>query len=82
MTFDELRQLCKAPIDSTGEVPKHIYLTTIKDRMPGGDNIRLFTRSGPLGRICTIKEADDKFSVTACFQRAEILAALDKAEGK
>jgi len=72
-----MRKLC------TGG-PKHVYLTIIR---PGnarfGDSVHLTRQGSPLGLLCTVKERPDgKLDVTACFQKADIIAWLDKVEKK
>jgi len=76
MTIDELRNLAQgAP---------HLYLTIPRKNLPRGDGVRLAGRSGPIGRICTVKsrgenELDPKgpFDVVAVFNSAQNLKFLD-----
>lgn len=73
----ELRKLC-----SSG--PAHVYLSFIR---PGsarfGKKVHLASRSSPLGDFCNAQAQKDGTNlVTACFQKAEIIAWLDRLEKK
>lgn len=58
----------------------YIYLTLTRKSLPKGATTRLLGRSGPLGMICTAKEASDGFDVTASFKCDDVLKWLEKAE--
>ena len=49
-----------------GEEPT-IMLVVPRKTAPMGESIRLYGRSGPKGRIATIKEAQDGYEVVAYF---------------
>lgn len=75
MTPKELRKLC-----SSG--PAHVYLTFTR---PGnarfGKKVHLASRGSPLGDLCNVQtQKDGKLQVTACFQKADVLAWLDRLE--
>ncbi len=48
---------------------------------PKGDSIRLLGKSGPLGRIATVKETESGFDVVAYFPALPILALLQREVG-
>ena len=70
MTVEELRDLC-------GGRPG-VYLTLTRAALPRGAKTRLLGRAGPLGWICTAKEAGGAFQVVAYFESAEVLRWLDQ----
>lgn len=79
-----LIELCERPVEGLDGpfVPEHIYLVVPSDTLPSGAHKRLAGRFGPLGRICTVKEAEDmsdwKYSVVAMYSRAEVIAYCKK----
>lgn len=77
MTPKELRKLC------TGG-PAHVYLSFTR---PGtasfGKRVHLASRASPLGDFCNAQAQKDGTNlVTACFQKADVLAWLDRLEKK
>lgn len=80
-----LISLCERPVEGLdGEpfVPEHIYLVVPSNTLPSGTHKRLAGRAGPLGRICTVKEAEDmpdvKYSVVASYSREEVITFCKK----
>lgn len=71
MTLDELRAAAKN---------KGCYLTMPRKTLPKGATVRLNGRSGPLGRICNVKQAECSYEVVACFDGAEVTRWLDQQE--
>lgn len=85
MKVEELRALCAddTPCPGTGIVPTHLYLTLQRDHLPRGERVSLFGGGKPLGRVCTVKEADDtaakRYLVVAVFNRRDILKRLERS---
>jgi hypothetical protein len=79
----ELFDLCMDAIgrwnsgEQIAEVPT-VLLTLPTSRIPSGNGIRLAGRSGPLGRIMTIREAGDEYTVVAAFNAAKIVQWLKR----
>lgn len=71
MSPEELLQLCQ---NSIAEWNEHqisdaptIMLAITRKTAPTGKSIRLYGKSGPKGRIATIREAETGYSVVAYF---------------
>lgn len=75
MTPKELRKLC------TGG-PAHVYLTFNRPASATfGKRVHLASRASPLGEFCNAQtNKDGTLQVTACFQKADVLAWMDKLE--
>lgn len=73
MTLDEMKAACaRAP---------QVYLTVKRESLPRGAMVRLTPGSGPLGRVCNVKEAEAfQFDVTAMWASDEVLAWVEKQE--
>jgi len=71
LTLDELRAVAQN---------KGCYLTMPRKTLPKGAHVRLIGRSGPLGRVCTVNQAECGYEVVACFDGAEVTRWLDEQE--
>ena len=79
MTPQGLINVCKRPVDGLDGkpfLPDHIYLTLPK-KSPPREQVRLAGRSGPLGRVCNVKEAPHGYDVAATFNRKAVVAFLE-----
>jgi hypothetical protein len=78
----DLFDLCVAAVArfNSGEMiadAPMVMLSVPRRDIPKGDYIRLYGRSGPLGRIATIKGRDDgQFDVIGYFPAVPILKSL------
>ena len=83
MDLDELEDLCRAPVEGLKGgpvVPDHIYLVLARDNPPGGAQIRLAGRAGPLGRVCNVRpRGDGRLDIVATFKRKGILEWISRA---
>lgn len=69
MRVDELARIA--------ERQNHIYLTIPRKHLPKGERIRLLSRSGPYGRICTVNKTERGFNVVAVFDSAAVSQFLE-----
>ncbi len=60
MTLDELNTVTQRQ--------NFVYLTIPRKKLPKGTRIRLLSRSGPYGRICTVNQTDRGVDVVAVFE--------------
>jgi hypothetical protein len=73
---DAIQRWEKDPLCIRSDKP-FLLLTVTKARCPRGDKMRAFGKSGPLGRICNVKErSDGKFDVTGYWPVAPIMQQL------
>lgn len=54
-----------------------VYLTIPRKSLPKGSRIRLLTRSGPYGRVCTVNATERGFNVVAVFNSSELSRFLE-----
>jgi hypothetical protein len=79
MTIDELVKSCGAIDEIDGKPVSRIYLTIRIKRVPSGCTVGLCGRSGPRGRICSVKDAEGEgYNCTANFSAPAILAYIKK----
>ncbi len=84
MTPLQLFDLCTEAVDRWNNDPLGIrsdkpflLLTVTRSKCPRGERMRVFGKSGPLGRICNVKErTDGKFDVTGYWPVAPIMQQL------
>lgn len=73
---DAVARWQSCPANMRAEAP-FVLLTIAKSRIPKGDKMRAFGRSGPLGTICNVKtRSDGKFDVTGYWPAVPILREL------
>lgn len=81
MTPAELRAAASATSPLDGKPISHLYLTLHRRSLPRGRDVRLAGRAGPLGRLCTVKEAEGGgFDCVATFRSADVVAFCDQLE--
>jgi hypothetical protein len=68
MTIDELRKAAQ----NVG-----LYLTIPRKGLPKGSSIRMFGRSGPIGKICCVNKTAHGFDVVAHFNGPAVIKYLD-----
>lgn len=69
MTIDELQAIAARQ--------QFVYLTIPRKSLPKGDRTRLLSRSGPWGRICTVKDNGKGYNVVAVFNCTEVSQFLE-----
>lgn len=77
----ELFDLCIDAVrlwNSGEQIADHptVMLVVPVKRVPKGDGFRLFGRSGPIGRLATIKEVDGGYEAVGWFNAVSVLKAL------
>ncbi|GLI99171.1 hypothetical protein [Sphingobium sp. BS19] len=77
----ELFDLCMDAIErfNKGEMiadKPFVMLVVPKATCPRGDTITLYGRTGPRGRVATVKERDGKFDVVAYFPAVPIIESI------
>lgn len=83
MTPAELRAAASATSPLDGRPIAHLYLTLHRATLPRGRDVRLAGRAGPLGRLCTVQEAEGGgFDCVATFRAADVLDFCDRLEGR
>ena len=81
MTPAELRAAASATSPLDGQPITHLYLTLHRATLPRGRDMRLAGRAGPLGRLCTVQEAEGGgLDCVATFRAADVLAFCDRLE--
>ena len=80
----ELLDLCTASVerwkaDGGGEPPASVLLVVPRSRCPAGRTIALYGRSGPRGRIATIRENATGYDVVAYFPAMAIIDEISRA---
>ncbi|MDM8352847.1 hypothetical protein [Brevundimonas diminuta] len=83
MKPDELIALCDDAIArfNRGEVfsdAPTIMLIVPAKRVPSGNNIRLFGKSGPTGWLAQIKQAGKEYEAVAYFPAIKVRAAVQR----
>ena len=84
MTPAELVDLCTTSIGAwraeggAGPAPS-IMLVVPRRRCPSGETVALFGRSGPRGRIASIRETEHGYDVVAYFPAAGVLDEVRRA---
>lgn len=83
MKPDELISLCDDAIErfNRGEVfgdAPTIMLIVPTKRLPEGENIRLFGRSGPMGWVAQIKRLGKEYEAVAYFPAIKVRAAVQR----
>jgi hypothetical protein len=79
----ELFDLCADAItrwnegDQIADFPT-VMLVVPLTRLPRGDSIRLAGKSGPLGRLATIKEAGDAYEAVGFFNAVKVIQWMQK----
>ena len=76
MCIEAVERWKSDPPEIRGDRP-FLLLTVTRPRIPKGEQMRVFGKSGPLGRICNVKEREDgKFDVTGYWPVTPIMQQL------
>ena len=81
MTPYELIDLCDAAIRDVIVGEPTIMLTVPLERLPRGANVRMFGRTGPVGRLARVDPEGDAYTAVVFFPAVKVRAYVMKMLG-